>query len=291
MSNAFKIIGAVGDIKRERWLELRRGSLGASDSSSLLLPSAPWGTPTTVYADKIGAGSFDEDNPYLKWGRWLQPLLLQWLIDEANVRAVGRELFIVSEIDPIFTATLDGFIEEGDKLTPVEVKNTAWKEFDWEHGVPDYVMVQVQHQIFVSGADNAYVVASIGGQPPVWRVVERNQMLIDDIVNTGRSFWANHVEKGDPPEPDGDPKTSKALGRIYPGGGGSMMDFTGDLADLLPELEQKSEGLKVLKESVDEIKNRLKKAIGNNDGGIFPGGEKVTWKPNRHGVRSFRGPL
>lgn len=290
MSQPFKIIGAVGDIERERWLELRRGSLGASDSSSLLLPNAPWGTPTTVYADKIGAGGPDEDNEYFRWGRWLQPLLLQWLIDEANVKAIGRELFIVSDIDPIFTATLDGFIEEGDALIPIEAKNTAWKEMDWEHGVPNYVQVQVQHQIFVAGAAHAYVVASIGGQPPVWRLIERNQVLIDEIVDTGRSFWMNHVEKGEPPEPDGDAKTSKALARIYPGGDRAMVDFTGDLADLLPELNEKAEGMKILKESVDEIKNRLKKAIGNTDGGIFPGGEKVTWRPDKNGKRTFRGP-
>jgi len=290
MSQPFKIIGAVGDIERERWLELRRGSLGASDSSSLLLPDAPWGTPMTVYADKIGAGAFDEDNEYFRWGRWLQPLLLQWLIDEANVKAIGRELFIVSAKDPIFTATLDGFIEEGDALIPVECKNTAWKERDWEDGVPPYVMVQVQHQIYVAGATHAYVVASVGGQPPVWKLVDRNDEIIDEIVNTGRSFWKNHVDKGVPPEPDGDEKTSKALSRIYPGGDRAMVNFTGDLADLLPEIEDKKAGIKVLTESLEEMKNRLKAAIGNAEGGIFPEGEKVTWRPNKHGTRVFRGP-
>jgi predicted phage-related endonuclease len=244
----------------------------------------------TVYAEKIGAGTPDEDNAYLKWGRWLQPLLLQWLIDDAGVKAIGREIFIVSEADPIFTATLDGFIEEGDSLIPVEVKNTAWKEYDWENGIPAYVMVQVQHQIYVAGAEHAYVVAAIGGQPPIWKLVDRNPEMIEEIVSAGRSFWANHVEKGNPPPADADPKTSKALGRIYPGGDSSMIDFTGDLADMLPELTEKMEGAKALKENVDEIKNMLKRAIGNADGGIFPGGEKVTWRPDKNGKRSFRGP-
>lgn len=290
MSRAFKILGIATDLPRERWLKLRRGTLGASDSASILLHE-PWGTPMTVYADKMGAGTEDEDNDYLKWGRVLQPLLLEWLSEEAGVRVIGREMFLLSETNPLFSCTLDGFIESGSEWIPVEAKHTAWKERDWEDGVPAYVMVQIQHQLYVTGAPHGYVVASIAGKPPVWKLVERDENVIADITGEGQSFWQHHVIPGVPPPADGSPRTHAALARLYPGGGGSLVDFEPEIADLLPELIEKQEGAKALQEGIDEMKGMMKRAIGNEEGGRFPNGMVVTWKPNKHGVRSFRGPL
>lgn len=286
--SAPQILGTVGELGEERWLTLRRGSIGASDVPAILGVS-PFHGPMNVYASKV-AGDSLEDNDYLRWGKMLEPLLLNWLRGEAGIAIPLSQIMVQSGDTPFMTCTLDGGERpEGGGLIPVEVKNTAWKESDWGDGVPDYVNAQIQAQIHVCQAPYAYVVATIGGQPPVWARVDRDQPFLDEVlVPAVTEFWEQHIQAEVPPDPDGNTWTTRAIKAIYPGGGEELTALGSEFLELDVELREKEEGLKILKEATEEIKNRFKMAIGNAPGGVLSDGTKFWWKPDKNGHRRWR---
>ncbi len=283
-----EIIGQVDTLGRERWLELRRGTLGASDVAAVLGLS-PYASAMSVYAEKI-LGSPEMDNDYLKWGRSLEPILLQWLSDEVGIKITQTQTFIRSGEYPFLSCTTDGITETlSGGLIPIEAKSTAWKDADWRDGVPDYVNAQVQAQMVVCGAPSTYVIATLGGQPPTWAIVERDETFINEIMLPEvKRFWFENVQKEVSPEPDGKEPTTKAIKRLHPGGNTELVSLDASFLELDAELVEKEAGLKLLKENVTEIKNRFFLAIGDSEGAELDNGTRLYWKPDKNGIRRWK---
>lgn len=95
----------------------------------------------------------------------------------------------------------------------------------WRDGVPEYVQLQVMHQLAVTGHRAADVAVLIGGQELRIFRIERDEALIARLIALEQEFW-EMVQSGTAPPGDGSESSEKALRYLYPVDSGDQVDLT-----------------------------------------------------------------
>jgi putative phage-type endonuclease len=273
---------------REVWLAERNKGIGASEAAAILGLS-PWESPLSVYARKLGAlQATKEETEAMRWGTKLEPLILEEFGRETG-RDVARDgVLIRSRARPWQLATLDGrqfdAKRTGNGRGLVEVKATSARAQDWNQGVPEYVQIQVQHQLDVSGFDWGSVVVLQHGNRLLWADVERNEALIESIRAAEQDFW-DRVQHQQPPNPDGSPATREALRALYPRDTGEVIALPGELIELdLERCEMKDE-IKLREARLDWIDNQFRAALGSASVGTLANGASYSYRLQKRAER------
>ncbi len=106
----------------ERWLEIRRGGLTATEAGAI---AAGKRTIGSVWADKK-SGKKVPSNPFMEWGNMMEPHILDWLRMELDNQTIVANSHIVAwDDDQRCLATPDGFTHGA----VVECKTTG---ADWD---------------------------------------------------------------------------------------------------------------------------------------------------------------
>nr|DAH77160.1 MAG TPA: Exonuclease [Caudoviricetes sp.] len=106
----------------ERWLEIRRGGLTATEAGAI---AAGKRTIGSVWADKK-SGKKVPSNPFMEWGNMMEPRILDWLRMELDNQTIVANSHIVAwDDDQRCLATPDGFTHGA----VVECKTTG---ADWD---------------------------------------------------------------------------------------------------------------------------------------------------------------
>jgi predicted phage-related endonuclease len=153
----------------------------------------------------------------------------------------------------------------------------------WKDGVPEYVQLQVQHQLAVTGKDAADVAVLLCGQALEIHRIARDDDIIARLIVLESRFW-ECVETDSPPPADGSESAAKALRHLYQGNDTSL-DFTSDprlcqIFDALAALRVELDGKEKLAE---QLKQTLQQAIGNASKALFANGV-VTYKRAKDGA-------
>lgn len=286
---------SLGDdfLSREEWRLARRSGVGASDSAALFGCGYADQSIVTVYESKIveAIEEFDQvTEKRLRIGKRMEPALRQIFEDETDMPVVDPGEFTIFRHPkhPYMTATLDGLCwnPEIDEWCVVELKNVnQFAKAEWTGEDPPLkYMVQVQHQLAVTGLEYGYLLGLIGGQDPIVKEIKRDDNFIENVlIPTIREFWM-HVEHRIIPTVDCSEATKRALARMFA--------TTVDDELLLPEeceawdseLTEVKEQLKTLKDQETLLENRFRAILGECTVGILPRGGKYTWKTqNRKG--------
>lgn len=178
------------------WHEWREKGISAS-TLSIVMNENPWCTPYLHWQRLVGLAPKQGDNPAMRKGRLFEP--------QARV-AFERDLNLMCEPccgeweeNPIFRASFDGITLDG---IPVELKVPGFRTIAKarEGIVEPWYNIQVQALMNVAGSEYAwfyvYDVDNLKGYPIR---VERDQKLIDEMVEAGETFWW-HVENKVAPE-------------------------------------------------------------------------------------------
>jgi predicted phage-related endonuclease len=152
----------------------------------------------------------------------------------------------------------------------------------WKDGVPEYVQLQVQHQLAVTGKQAADVAVLLCGQQLGVHRIERDNDLIARLIILETRFW-EHVETDTPPPADGSASAAQALRQLYPGNDTSL-DFTDDRAlnaafDTLVVLRAELESAE---RRAEQLKQTIQSAMGDASKARFARGE-VTFKRAKDG--------
>ncbi len=191
-------------MSREEWLLLRRKGIGASDAPAVCGLS-PWKTPLHVFLEKTGRLGDEVENAAMRWGTRLEEVVAQ-AYKEETMRPVYRPRQVLErhKTIPWLFCSLDRLTEVGGKGRILECK-TARSADGWgEPGtdeVPAPYLVQVQHQMAVTGFGAADIAVLIGGQELRHYTVDRCQAVIDRLLHILGDFWGR-IERGEAPEPD-----------------------------------------------------------------------------------------
>ena len=147
--------------------------------------------------------------------------------------------------------------------------------------MPEYVQLQVMHQLAVTGHQAADVAVLIGGQELQVHRIERDESLISNLTELERQFWG-YVERNEAPPADGSDSADLALRCLYPKDGGQVLDLSQDLemSAAFSDLLAVRQVLSTHTQLEAQLKQRIQQRMGEASQAIFDGGD-VTWKRSK----------
>lgn len=274
-------LGSSGD--RERWLQLRRSGIGASEIAAVLGES-PWLSAVELYAQKIGLDTETglDDAEHVYWGNRLESAIVTGYQDRTG-RPVEHQGRLLRSIEhPWALCTLDALTTDGrdGEPWPLEIKNVGvQKAHEWEEGPPRHYVAQLHHQMLVTNTQRATAAALIGGQRMVWCDVERDEILIRRIIHAGRTFWAECVEAGKVPRPDDSDSARRGLAALYKSvDPEKIVQLPGSMLDADAELVELKTKIKAFEKRAAQIENDLKAHLGHAEYGVLADGTRYSWR-------------
>lgn len=280
------------ELPRDDWLAVRRTGIGSSDAAAAVGLN-PYKSPLELWLEKTGRDAslpqidpHDEDSPTY-WGNILEPIVANHYTRRTGHR-VRKVNAVLQHPDPDkawMLANIDREVVGASEVQILECKTTGINGARlWKDGVPEYVQLQVQHQLAVTGKPAADVAVLLGGQHlEIYRIL-RDEQLIERLIALEQAFWRN-VEADTPPPADGSESAEMALRCLYPEDAGNTIDFTQDrqlsatFADWLSVRQTLAETEKL----EAQLKQALQQAIGIASKALFETGA-VTWKKAKDSV-------
>lgn len=283
------------ELSREAWLTVRKQGIGSSDAAAAVGLN-PYQSQLELWMIKTGRdGNLpkidpnDESSP-MYWGTILEPIVsVHYTKRTGNkVRRINAVLQHPDLDKSWMLANIDYSVVGSDEVQILECKTAG--EFGsrlWRDGVPEYIQCQVQHQMAVTGKKVVDVCVLICGQEIRVYRIERDDELINRLIELERKFW-HYVEHDIEPPADGSDSAGQALRALYPQDSGNTLDLTDDLAmstafigmvKMRAEIESRTEVAEQLKQQIQQRMAEASKAI-------FRSGS-VSWKRSKSGSRRF----
>ncbi|MBS0407269.1 MAG: YqaJ viral recombinase family protein [Proteobacteria bacterium] len=270
-------------LSRAEWLDVRRQGIGSSDAAAAVGLS-PYQSPLELWAQKTGKASFaqpdpDDDSQPMYWGTLLEPI-----VAAHYTRRTGRRVRRVNAVlqhpeHPWMLANLDREVLGTPEVQILECKTAGIHGARlWRDGVPEYVQLQVMHQLAVTGKQAADVIVLIGGQELRIHRIERDAAVIERLIELEAAFW-QRVQDGAPPPADGSASAERALQALYPQDSGQTLDWTQDMemGSTFSDLQAVRERLKAFELQEAQLRQRIEERMGEASRAVFETGE-VTFR-------------
>lgn len=282
---ALRLVETKG-LDREAWLDVRKGGIGSSDAAAAVGLN-PYKSPLELWMEKTGRAANDGkpvgfDDPRF-WGTLLEPYVATAYQQKTERRVRKVNAVLQHPSFPFMLANIDCEVVGCPDVQILECKTAG--EFGarlWRDGVPEYVQIQVQHQLAVTGKAAADVAVLLCGQQLEIFRIPRDEDVIARLVVLEARFW-EYVETDTPPPVDGSESSARALRQLYPGGGDTL-DFSEDehLSQVLVELQALRQELDAKGQHAEALKQALQQAMGDAARAVFATGE-VTYKRAKDG--------
>ena len=279
-------------LSREDWLQFRKQGIGSSDAAAAC-GIHPYLSMLELWMIKTGRmeSSIDESlegySP-LYWGNTLEPMVAKYYQEHTGnkVRRVNAILQNPDSDKAFMLANLDYAITGSDEVQILECKTAGEHGAKlWKHGVPLYVTCQVQHQLAVTGKTAAHICVLLCGHEAKTYKVERDERLIESIIEHERLFW-QYVETDTPPTPDHSESAARALKQLYPTPEPSRkIDLTDDdgANKLFEQLLSYRDYMQELEQRHDQVKHQLQSLIQDNEIAVFSMGA-ISWKRSKDSI-------
>jgi len=284
-----KIVCSTENQTREEWLKYRQKGIGGSDIASMLGIN-PFHSPLALYWDKVSEIEIDEDmeNIPAEAGIVLEPLIkrkmIKWFIKNEGVKVEidDCKYILQHHENPLALANIDGMIIfPNNELCGAEYKTTNERNYKlWEgDNLPDYYYLQVQWYLYVTGLTKWYLGFLIGLRKFDVKIIERNDEVIEQLVNQTKDFWEDFIIPRIPPSPDGSISSGQTIKRMYPEEeAGKIIDITCiKNEDKMERLEIIKGQAKELKKEGDFIKQEFQVQMGDAEQAICSD-KLINWK-------------
>lgn len=234
----------------EEWKQIRSNGIGGSDVGALLGVNK-WRTPIDVFIDKTKGSEFS-GNTFTHWGHMLENVVFKEFQSKHQELNCYTVPFTMKKGNAV--ANVDGMVFDKQlcKYGVLEIKTTStFNSKEWEgEEIPQSYYAQVQHYLYVTGLDYAYIACLIGGNKYKEFFVERNEDDIKLISETIENFWNENILKNIPPMLDGSDSYSKYLLE--------MSEKENDEVIEIEDLSIKAEEYKHLKSQIEDLEKQLK---------------------------------
>ena len=297
------------DGSRESWHRIRERFIGGSEVASLFhtwltadgaeevfhtfqqppggLPLAsisPYKTGFRLWQEKregLAAENLD-DVERIQAGTFLEPAIAEWSKAKFGWRIRKVHRYLQHDDVHGWGSSLDYELHEtGCSGAPVEIKNVDFLAFrdGWEVddgdaivSLPLHILLQVQAQIGVAGADHGWVVANVGGNKLYRGRVDRHDGVQAMLTEAISEFWASLTR----PDWLASADVAKEVWRI--GQKDKAADLSGDneAPVLAARLMRWKRHLDLTEAVIDGIKGRLQMKMGDATKATLPG-FSITW--------------
>lgn len=271
----------------------RRWFLGATDVVAICGLS-PFASPLDVWLEKTGQVAPKPDNPTLRRGRLLEPVVAELYQTEEQC-----ELVTVPRLHmrgkPFLAASPDRLRPDVPCLVEIKTHRSYIRDQygePWQDRVPDYIYGQVMWQMHVCRhaeepielQDFAHVASWFDADEFAIFRVEDDAATAERMYELAVRFWYDHVLGETPPATIGHPTEVKAIRRIYPCS--SEVTIRAD-----EETEQIVEALREARQATSEAERnqrRLEAMVQQRMGeaAVLESSQgTITWRTSRPSVR------
>ena len=288
---ALRLVGTK-HLPREEWLVVRKQGIGSSDAAAAVGLN-PYKSQLELWLEKTGRDTSlpkldpqDEDSPAY-WGNILEPIVATHYTKRSGHR-VRRVNAVLQHPDPKLAwmlANIDREVIGAPEVQILECKTAGINGARlWKEGVPEYVQLQVMHQLAVTGKQAADVAVLLGGQHLEVHRIERDESMIARLIDLERLFW-DYVVSDTPPPADGTASADAALRCLYPEDNGQTLDFSQhtELASTYLELRAVRQRIAQQETREAQLKQVLQQAMGEATRAEFAEGY-ISWKKSKDSI-------
>ena len=285
---ALKLV-KTNHLHRDEWLKIRKGGIGSSDAGAAV-GLHPYKSPLELWMEKTGRdGGLPKTDPNDETSPMYWGTLLESIVASHYTKRTGRKVRRINAVlqhplEPWMLANIDREVIGAPDVQILECKTAGMNGARlWKEGVPEYVQLQVMHQLAVTGKQAADVAVLICGQELQIHRIDRDEAMIARLVQLERQFWS-YVERDEAPPADGSDSADVALRCLYPQDSGQTLDLSQDsgmsaaFSDLLAIRQVLTTN--VLLEA--QTKQRIQQRMGEATKAVFETGD-VTWKRSKDG--------
>lgn len=264
----------------EQWLKQRRMSIGGSDAGAVL-GFNKYQSPYSLYCEKIYPELFKKDlsdNDAIHFGNVLEDVVAKEFAARTGKKVRRHNKMMYHDEHEFMSANIDRLVVGEKALLECKTAN-QYKDSDWKDGnVPGSYMAQCYHYLAVTGLERAYIAVLIGGQKFVWTTIERDEEVIDQIIEAEKNFWYNNIQKQVPPPTDDTEATSEALNKLWGVTNDNVLTIKQEHEAHIKAMTSIDRQVKELQQEKRGHQNKIKELLGENEVGQTTN-YKVTWKP------------
>ena len=288
---ALRLVGTK-QLPREDWLAVRKLGIGSSDAAAAVGLN-PYKSQLELWMEKTGRDTSlpkldpqDEESPAY-WGNILEPIVAAHYTKRSGHR-VRRINAVLQHPAPQLNwmlANIDREVIGASEVQILECKTAGINGARlWKEGVPEYVQLQVMHQLAVTGKQAADVAVLLGGQHLEIHRITRDEALIARLIDLERLFW-DYVVSDTPPPADGTASAEAALRCLYPEDNGQTLDFSQhtELTSTFLELKYVRQNIAQQETREAQLKQVLQQALGEATRAEFAEGY-ISWKKSKDSI-------
>ncbi|MBS5306453.1 lambda-exonuclease family protein [Clostridium sp.] len=260
-----------------KWLKERQCGIGGSDVGAILGVNK-YKTPFEVYLEKTEPiTEVGEQSESAYWGDKFEEVVAKEF-EKRTGKKVRRDRKHYKHKDyPFMVANIDRRVVGENAILECKTANQFLAN-DWEgEEIPASYLLQVQHYLIVTGTELGYIAVLIGGQKFIWKEVQRDEELIEMIIEAEKDFW-KMVEDKTPPALDGSSAAEKYLKEKYSNAEVGKIEKLGfEYEDKIKNYFELKEQKDLLDTQINEIENQIKFELKDAEIGFAPG-YSIIWK-------------
>lgn len=276
------ILASTKNMGREEWLKLRTKGIGGSDASAIVGLNK-YKSPVQLFLEKTGQIESEEAGESAYWGNVLEDVVAKEFSIRTGLKVQRKNAILMHPEYPFIIANVDRLIV--GKKEGLECKTASeYLKGEWvDDEIPAQYLIQCQHYMLVTGYQSWWIAVLIGGNKFIYKKIERDEEIIQYLLQEEKNFWENHILANIPPMMDGSEASTNLLTKLYPESEMSAINLPLEADKLISELEEAKEEAKVIDERVSSLENRLKAMLQENEIGVASH-HQITWKS----IKSFR---
>ena len=177
----------IDDIEQgtEKWLEWRRGVIGASEAAIIMGDNRRKGRQQLL-DEKLGLIEPFRGNELTREGNLIEPHARAALAKKYRQKLTPT---IVQDIhEPFLAASLDGINSSRDKIYEIKCGARTYESVETSRKVPSYYVAQVQHMMMVTQMDSLIFAAYRPQEPLITFEVFRNDSYIRELRRKEKGF-------------------------------------------------------------------------------------------------------
>ncbi len=259
------------------WLKERQCGIGGSDVGAILGVNK-YKTPFDVYLEKTEPiTEVKEQSESAYFGDIFEDIVAREFEKRTGKKVRRDRKHYKHNEYPFMVANIDRRVVGENAILECKTANQYLLK-EWEDDeIPASYLLQVQHYLFVTGAELGYIAALIGGQKFIWKEVPRDEELIQMIIEEEKNFW-KMVEDKTPPSLDGSSAAENYLKEKYKQAESEKAIELGfeykDKIKIYFELKDQKD---LLENQIKEIENQIKFELKDAEIGFTPG-YSISWK-------------
>lgn len=275
--NAMKKLASTLNISHEDWLKYRKLGIGGSDAGAICGLN-PYVTAMQVYQDKTSDETDDADNEAMRQGRDLEEYVAQRFMEATGKKARRANCIFYNEENPFMLANVDRLI--AGENAGLECKTASPYMADkWKDGeIPMHYQIQCYHYMAVCDAKAWYIAVLIYGKDFKFHKIERDEEIIESLIQIEKDFWKRNVVPHVLPDPDGSKTADAVIANYFKKTRPTPIFLPPSFDERLERRQNLADAIEKMEKEKKQIEQELKLYMGEAETAENER-FRVSWKP------------